>query len=81
MTFSYDRHADVLYIMFEEIPPSAYIFVENEYGDVLKLDRVSRRVVGCTIPCFIARTRQGKISIPEIGAVPFNEIAGELVGQ
>ena len=57
----------------------AYIFVENEAGDILKLDRKSRRVVGCTVPGFLARAKQGKVSIPEVGSVPFNDIAEALV--
>ncbi len=79
MTFSYDKSADVLYVTFEALPPEAYIFVENESGDVLKVDRVSRRVVGCTIPFFVARAKRGKIEVPEIGAVPFNKIAENLL--
>lgn len=81
MTFSYDKSADVLYITFEVVPPEKYVYTENEHGDLLKLDRVSHRVVGCTIPFFIARARKGKIEIPEIGGVPFNRIAEELVGH
>jgi len=79
MTLSYDKHADVLYITFEAMPMDAYIFVENEAGDILKLDRKSRRVVGCTVPGFLARAKQGKVSIPEVGSVPFNDIAEALV--
>jgi uncharacterized protein YuzE len=79
MTFSYDKNADVLYVTFEALPPGAYGFIENEFGDILKVDRVSRRVVGCTIPFFAARAKRGKIEIPEIGAVPFNQIADELL--
>ena len=79
MTLSYDKNADVLYITFEALPPNAYIFIENEAGDVLKVDRMSRRVVGCTIPFFAARSKRGKIEVPEIGAVPFNVIAEDLL--
>jgi uncharacterized protein YuzE len=79
MTLSYDKNADVLYVTFEAVDPSSYQFVENEAGDVLKIDRVSSRVVGCTIPFFAARARKGKIIIPEIGGVPFNALAEDLV--
>lgn len=79
MTLSYDKSADVLYVTFEALPRDSYIFVENEQGDVLKLDRINNRVVGCTVPFFVARIKRGNLVIPEIGAVPFNEIAGELV--
>ena len=79
MTLSYDKNADVLYVTFEALPAHAYAFVENEAGDVLKVDRRNRRVVGCTIPFFLERAKTGKVTIPEIGAVPFNEIAGQLL--
>lgn len=79
MTFSYDGKSDVLYVTFEALPPRAYAYVENENGDVLKIDRVSRRVVGCTIPFFQERAKSGSVVIPEIGAVPFNEIADQLL--
>jgi uncharacterized protein YuzE len=76
---SYDKAADVLYVTFEALPPTAYLVVENQSGDVLKIDRKTHRVVGCTIPFFAKRARRGKIIIPEIGAVPFNDIAEELL--
>jgi uncharacterized protein YuzE len=80
MTMSYDKLADVLYVMFEPAPPDSYLFVENAEGDVLKVDRVSKRVVGCTILSFAARTRRGStLVVPEVGSVPFNEVIEELV--
>ena len=80
MTLSYDKLADVLYITFEAISPNDYIFVENQDGDVLKVDRASNRVVGITILSFAARTKKGgKIIVPEVGGVPFNEFAKELL--
>jgi uncharacterized protein YuzE len=79
MTLSYDGKADVLYISFEALPPHTYAYVENESGDILKIDRVSRRVIGCTIPFFKERSKRGRIVIPEIGAVPFNEVADLLL--
>jgi hypothetical protein len=80
MTLSFDKNADVLYVTFEVTPPGSYIFVENEDGDVLKVDRSSRRIVGCTILSFAARTKAGKkIVIPEIGSVPFNDLVDELL--
>lgn len=79
MIMSYDKNADVMYVTFEALPPDAYLFVENETGDILKIDRSTRHVVGCTIPFFLRRAKRGKIIIPEIGAVPFNEIADELL--
>ena len=79
MTLSYDKLADVLYVTFETLPSDAYIYVENEAGDVLRLDRISKRVVGCTILAFAERAAQGKVMIPEIGPVPFNELAEGLL--
>jgi hypothetical protein len=79
MTLSYHKEADVLYVTFETLPPDAYVFVENESGDVLKIDKKTRRVVGCTIPFFARRAKLGKVVVPEIGAVPFNDIADTLL--
>jgi len=79
MTFSYDKDADVLYVTFELVPADTYEYVENESGDILKVDRANRRIVGCTIPFFAKRVKRGKLVVPEIGAIPFNEIARELL--
>jgi hypothetical protein len=79
MTLSYDKLADVLYVTFEALPPEAYLYVENANGDILRLDRHSRRVVGCTIPAFAERAAKGRVTIPEIGPVPFNELADALL--
>jgi uncharacterized protein YuzE len=79
MTLSYDKAVDVLYITFEPAPPGSYLYVENDNGDVLRLDRNTRRVVGCTIMAFAQRCAKGRLVIPEVGAVPFNEIADNLV--
>ena len=79
MTASYDKEADVLYITFERLPAEDYVYVENESGDVLRLNKKSGRVVGCTIPYFAKRATQHKLDIPEIGTVPFNDLAKELL--
>ncbi len=80
MTISYDKIADVLYVAFDKTSPDQYVFVENNEGDILKVDKHTGRVVGCTIPSFAARTKRGKaIVMPEIGAVPFNDMARELL--
>ncbi len=79
MTFSYDKRADVLYISFEALPPQDYLVVENETGDILKLNKKNGSVVGCTIPFFMERFRKGKIEIPEVGGVPFNALAKDLL--
>jgi hypothetical protein len=78
MTLSYDKNADVLYVTFEALPPADYVFVENESGDVLKVSRASQRVVGCTIPYFAKRSRNGKISIPELNGSPLKDFTRDL---
>lgn len=79
MTLSYDHEADVLYVTFDRRPGQAYIYVENQNGDVLRLDKETRQVVGCTIPFFSKRTADTKVTIPEIGIVPFNASTEDLV--
>jgi uncharacterized protein YuzE len=79
MTFSYDDDADVLYVTFKEGARRTY--VENDQGDVLLLDPQSGEIVGCTILFFLRRAREGPINIPEIGVVPFNQIAGDLLNE
>ncbi len=74
MTLSYDKRADVLYVTFEVATPESYAYVENESGIVLKVDRSSKRIVGCTIPFFASRAASGKIVIPEIGGTQLTEI-------
>ena len=81
MTLSYDKDADVLYVTFERLPHQSYIYVENENGDVLRVDKKSKRVVGCTIPFFSKRTMKQKVTVPEVGRVPFNEFTKELVSR
>jgi uncharacterized protein YuzE len=79
MILSYDKDADVLYVTFERPPESSYVYVENECGDVLRLDKTTKKVIGCTIPYFSLRTKDNKIEIPEVGSIAFNEAAENLV--
>jgi uncharacterized protein YuzE len=79
VTASYDKDADVLYITFEQLPAEDYIYVENESGDILRLNKKDGRVVGCTIPFFCKRVARNRLNVPEIGPVPFNELAKALV--
>ncbi len=79
MTASYDKDADVLYITFERLPAKDYVYVENESGDILRLNKRGGRVVGCTIPFFCKRAAQNNLTVPEIGPIPFNELAEELL--
>lgn len=81
MTLSYDKTADVLYVTFEMVSGESYIYVENENGDILRLDQETRRVVGITLPFFSKRAKAGKITVPEVGTVPFNDYANELISQ
>jgi hypothetical protein len=78
LTLSYDSDADVLYVTFERLPDQPYIYVENENGDVLRLDPKSKKVVGCTIPAFRKRSKKGPVIVPEVSDVPFNEYAAHL---
>jgi uncharacterized protein YuzE len=78
MTFSYDKGVDVMYVTFERLPNQEYIYVENENGDILRLDRTTKRVVGITIPFFSERLKDNKLEVPEVGLVPFNSFAEEL---
>jgi len=48
-------------------------------GDVLRLDKETRRVVGVTIPFFMKRAAHQKVSVPEVSWVPFNDLAAELI--
>jgi uncharacterized protein YuzE len=80
MTFSYDSDADVLYVTFERsLHPAQYI--ENDNGDILRIDEQSGKIVGCTILFFLQRAKTGTISVPEIGVVPFNQIANNLLNE
>jgi uncharacterized protein YuzE len=79
MTLSYDKETDVLYITFQKSPGQRYRYVENENGDVLRLDSESNQVVGVTMPYFLKRVKKNKLSIPEVSDVPLNEIAKHLV--
>ena len=79
MTVSYDKLTDVLYVTYETLPPEKYIYVENTAGDILRLDRTSRRVVGVTIPAFVARCARGQVVITEVGTVPFNAFVDDLL--
>ncbi len=81
MTLSYDKGADVLYVTFERLPNQSYVYVENQNGDVLRLDKRSKRVVGCTIQFFSKRAMKKKLNVPEVGCVPFNQSAKELISQ
>lgn len=79
MTLSYDKEADVLYVAFDRLPGAPYLYVENANGDVLRLDKESKRVVGCTILFFSKRAVGDKVNVPEVGEVKFSPSAEELL--
>ena len=80
MTFSYDDDADVLYVTFVE-HNGPVVYLENESGDILRIAEGTGNIVGCTIPYFMRRSRTGTITVPEIGVVPFNQIATQLLNE
>jgi len=79
MILDYDDEADVMYIVFEETEaPCSY--AENQNGDLLRIDKKSMRVVGCTVPFFSARVKEkGHVDIPGIGGVPLDVEATGLL--
>lgn len=66
MKVSYAPHADVLYIVFEETA-NACAYVELESGIICRVDDVTDRVVGITVPFLRRRAdRHEEIKIPEL---------------
>jgi uncharacterized protein YuzE len=80
MTFLYDDLTDVLYVTFEQ-SGGRVTYIENDEGDVLRMDQSSGRIVGVTIMFFLRRAREGPIIVPEISTVPFNQIASNLLSE
>jgi uncharacterized protein YuzE len=82
MKVQYDKSADVLYVTLRKQDPKQCRFVENENGDVLKIDRLTGHVVGVTIIAFLLRINRGlEVNIPEIRAIPFAEFAKNITGH
>jgi uncharacterized protein YuzE len=82
MKIQYDKSADVLYVTLEYCAPQQCRFVENENGDVLRIDRTNDRVVGVTVISFLLRIRKGlDVVVPEIGSIPFKEQARQIMGK
>ena len=80
MKFQYDNAADVLYVTLEDRPPQQCRFVENENGDVLKVDRTTDELVGVTVISFMLRIKKGlDVVVPEIGAAPFKKQAKRIM--
>jgi uncharacterized protein YuzE len=79
MKFSYDDDADVLYIKFADAP-GRVTYIENENGDILRLNKATGEIVGVTIQLFMRRIKGGEaINIPEVGIIPFNSIVDSLL--
>jgi uncharacterized protein YuzE len=79
MTIAYDRAADVLYVTLEDSKHVEGEYVENDEGNILRIDPQTNRVVGFTIVSFSARLeKHHEITIPEIGALPLASWAGPL---
>lgn len=47
--------------------PGKCEYVENERGQIVRLDASTGEPVGCTIPLFLRRAGAGEIDIPEVG--------------
>jgi hypothetical protein len=78
MKIDYDRQADVLYITLLRGKRSCR-YVENGHGAILRIDRVTSELVGCTIPMFSRRVSHGGLDIPEIGDALSTEALAELI--
>jgi hypothetical protein len=66
MTFFYDDLTDVMHISIEA-KSGPCMHVESPSGAILLVERETERLIGLTIPYFMARLRDGSLSLPEIG--------------
>lgn len=66
MRITYDSEVDMLSVSL--VPPTGRVAsVENENGDLLRIDTVTDRIIGVNIQLFLYRIKQGeKIEVPEI---------------
>jgi uncharacterized protein YuzE len=79
MKFSYDEDADVMYVTLTK-PSSKVTYIENDNGDILRLDESTGMIVGFTIPRARERIdKDGKLEIPELGGVPFSDELQKLI--
>ena len=81
MRFSYDDDADVLYVTFGDTAKGKIVYIENASGDILRMNEGTGEIVGCTIPFFLKRAQMGPIIVPEVGVVPFGQIASRLLEE
>jgi uncharacterized protein YuzE len=66
MRITYSEDADILFLSFSA-PAGKIVSVENENGDILRVDRSSGKIVGVSIQLFMQRIKSGeKIEVPEI---------------
>jgi uncharacterized protein YuzE len=66
MKVTYATHADVLYIVLQDVPSNC-AYVELESGAICRVDESTDKVVGITIPDFKRRMdKEGSIIIPEL---------------
>lgn len=66
MKVTYARRADVLYLVFEETERRCE-YVESDSGVIYRVDPVTERIVGITIPDFSRYVDDNKtLEIPEI---------------
>jgi uncharacterized protein YuzE len=67
MRITYSKEVDILYVNLTP-PVGNLATVENEHGDLLRVDTANGRVVGVAIQLFLHRITLGeKIEVPEIG--------------
>lgn len=67
MRVTYSKDVDMLYISFTT-PTGRVSSVENENGDLLRIDISSGKIIGVNIQLFLYRISAGeKIEVPEVG--------------
>jgi uncharacterized protein YuzE len=66
MKVNYAQHADVLYVVFADTP-NLCAYVELDSGVICRVDEITDKVVGITIPDFKRRVANNEsIIIPEL---------------
>jgi uncharacterized protein YuzE len=67
MRIAYSKEVDILYINLTP-PVGKLATVENENGDLLRIDTANGKVVGVAVQLFLHRIALGeKIEVPEVG--------------
>jgi uncharacterized protein YuzE len=67
MRITYSKDVDMLYVSLTT-PTGRVASVENENGDLLRIDTMSGKIIGVNIQLFLHRVGNGeKIEVPEIG--------------